>query len=76
MTESVADGHDVIEHIWGFTQAVMTEEELEAFQRGDHLTWATFMSDDWERIDEIIRYVVDQGAYLNPTQPLYMNGVV
>jgi hypothetical protein len=67
VTESVADGHDVIEHIWGFTQAIMSDEDLRAFQRGDYLTWATFMSDDWDRIDGIIRYVVEQGGYLNPT---------
>jgi hypothetical protein len=65
--ESTRDGHNVIEHIWGFTQAVMSDPELADFQRGDYLTWATFMSDDWDRIDEMIRDVVDQGNYLNPT---------
>ncbi len=64
---STRDGHGIIEHIWGFTQAVMSEDELAAFQRGDYLTWATFMTDRWDEIDKIIRDVVEQGIYLNPT---------
>ena len=65
--DSIAAGHDVIEHVWGFTQAAMSEQELLVFQRGDHLTWATFMSDDWDRLDQLIENAVDNGAYINPT---------
>ncbi len=64
---SIRDGHDVIEHVWGFTQAAMTEDELEAFQRGEHLTWATFMTGRWDALDAMIEEAVDAGAYLNPT---------
>lgn len=65
--DSIAAGHDVIEHVWGFTQAAMSESELEAFQAGEHLTWATFMTGDWDRLDEIIDDAVASGAYINPT---------
>ncbi|MGY8813813.1 MAG: amidohydrolase family protein [Gammaproteobacteria bacterium] len=64
---SLEDGHDVIEHIWGFAQAVMTDQELEEFQNGEHLTWATFMTGRWEQLDTIIKEAVEKGAYLNPT---------
>ncbi len=65
--DSMNDGHDVIEHVWAFTQAAMSRSELEAFQRGEHLTWATFMSDDWKPLDKLIGEAVDRGVYLNPT---------
>ena len=64
---SIRDGHDVIEHVWGFTQAAMTEEELRSFQAGEHLTWATFMTGRWNRLQPIIEEAVEAGAYLNPT---------
>ncbi len=64
---STRDGHDIIEHIWGFTQAVMSDQELAAFQGGEHLTWATFMSERWDDIDKIIEDAVAQDKYLNPT---------
>jgi hypothetical protein len=64
---SLQDGHGIIEHIWAFAQAVMTEQELAEFQRGEHLTFATFMSNHWEELDELIKKVVDNKGYLNPT---------
>ena len=65
--DSIAAGHDVIEHVWGFTQAAMSEQELTSFQRGDNLTWATFMSGDWDRLDQLIENAINAGAYINPT---------
>ncbi|MDX1499756.1 MAG: amidohydrolase family protein [Woeseiaceae bacterium] len=65
--DSIADGHDVIEHVWAFTQAAMSARELAAFQAGEHLTWATFMSDDWDALDAMIADAVERGVYLNPT---------
>jgi hypothetical protein len=65
--ESIENGHDIIEHVWGFTQAAMTQEELDSFQNGEYLTWATFMSDDWEELDQMIVDAVDKGIYINPT---------
>ena len=42
---SVRDGMDIIEHIWGFGEAVMSPQELRAFQEGKLLTWATSLTD-------------------------------
>jgi hypothetical protein len=63
---SLAGGMDVIEHIWGFAEAVMTPDELQAFRDGRKLTWATSMT-DWRRLDGIIAEAVRRGAALNPT---------
>ncbi len=64
--EGISDGMDVVEHVWGFTQASMSAAELEAFQAGEYLTWATF-NDDWAQLDRMIADAVAAGAYLNPT---------
>ena len=64
--ESIRAGHDIIEHIWGFVQAQMSPQELDEFQKGRHLHWATFIK-DWTRLDRMIREAVDRGAYINPT---------
>jgi hypothetical protein len=65
--DSINAGHDVIEHVWGFTQAALSEAELRAFQDGEYLTWATFMTDRWDQLDKMIEDAVDRGVYLNPT---------
>ncbi len=62
----IRDGMDVIEHVWGFTQAAMSSEDLQGFQEGEFLTWATFMT-DWEVLDGMIADAVETGTYLNPT---------
>jgi hypothetical protein len=62
----IGDGMDVIEHVWGFTQATMSRENIQAFQEGAFLSWATFMT-DWELLDTMIADAVEAGAYLNPT---------
>ncbi|MGZ3309712.1 MAG: amidohydrolase family protein [Xanthobacteraceae bacterium] len=63
---SVRDGMDIIEHIWGFAEAIMSPEQLGAFKEGKFLTWATFLT-DWSRLDAMIADAVRRGAYLNPT---------
>ncbi len=63
---SLRDGMDIIEHIWGFGEAVMSPEQLRSFREGKFLTWATFMT-DWSRLDGMIADAVRRGAYLNPT---------
>ena len=63
---SVRDGMDIIEHIWGFAEAVMSPEQLRAFKEGQFLTWATFLT-DWPKLDGMIADAVRRGAYLNPT---------
>ncbi len=63
---AVEAGLDVVEHVWGFTQAQMSRQELEGFQEGLFLTWATFTR-DWPRLDQMIQEAVHRGVYLNPT---------
>ncbi len=63
---AIEAGLDVVEHVWGFTQAQMSPQELEGFQEGLFLTWATFTR-DWPRLDQMIQTAVNRGVYLNPT---------
>jgi hypothetical protein len=64
--ESIRAGHDGVEHLWGFSQALMTPEELANYQRGAYLHWGLFLKDG-ARIDQMIREAVQRGVYLNPT---------
>jgi hypothetical protein len=64
--ESIRAGHDGVEHIWGFAQALMTPQELENYQRGQYLHWGLFL-EDVSRMDQMIRAAVQRGVYLNPT---------
>jgi hypothetical protein len=64
--DSIKVGHDGIEHIWGFAQALMTPQELENYQKGDYLHWGLFLKDG-PRMEQMIREAVQRGVYLNPT---------
>jgi Amidohydrolase family len=64
--DSVRVGHDGIEHIWGFAQALMTSQELENYQKGEYLHWGLFLR-DVPRMEQMIREAVQRGVYLNPT---------
>jgi hypothetical protein len=64
--ESVRLGHDGVEHIWGFAQALMTPQELENYQKGEYLHWGLFLK-DVPRMEQMIREAVQRGVYLNPT---------
>jgi len=64
--DSVKVGHDGVEHIWGFAQALMTPEELANYQKGEYLHWGLFLKDG-PRMDQMIRDAVQRGVYLNPT---------
>jgi len=64
--ESIRVGHDGVEHLWGFSQALMTPDELARYQRGEYLHWGLFLKDQ-ARIDPMIRDAVARGVYLNPT---------
>ena len=66
LRESIKAGHDGVEHIWGFAQALMTPQELDNYQRGEYLHWGLFL-EDTARIDQMIRDAVQRGVYLNPT---------
>jgi hypothetical protein len=57
---------DIIEHIWGFAEALMTPEQLRSFREGKLLTFATVMTDR-TKLDAMIADAVQRGAYLNPT---------
>jgi hypothetical protein len=65
--DAVVDGLDVVEHIWAWAQAVMPEQELVAFQRGDYLTWANHMNGRWDSLDALIKDAVAKDIYINPT---------
>jgi hypothetical protein len=64
--ESIKAGEDVIEHMWGFAEPLMTPKELEGFHQGEYLHWGLFLKDQ-PRIDQEIKDAVAKGTYLNPT---------
>src|SRR5215467_13650449 len=63
---AVRDGLDIVEHVWGYAEAVMSPEELRSFQEGKLLTWATQLN-DWSKLDGMIANAVGRDIYLNPT---------
>jgi Amidohydrolase family len=63
---SVRDGMDIIEHIWGFGEAMMSLDEMRAFRDGKFATWATFLVGS-SKLDGLIAESVRRGAALNPT---------
>jgi hypothetical protein len=63
---SIRDGMDIVEHVWGYAEAVMSPEQLRSFQEGKLLTWATQLA-DWSKLDAMIADAVRRGVYLNPT---------
>jgi hypothetical protein len=64
--DSVRAGQDIVEHMWGFAEALMTPQELDDFHKGKYLHWGLFLKDQ-ARIDPMIKDAVARGAYLNPT---------
>jgi len=64
--QSINAGEDVVEHIWGFAEPLMSPNELEGFQKGEYLHWGLFLRDR-QRIDEMIKEAVAKNTYLNPT---------
>ena len=71
--ESIQMGHDGVEHIWGFAQALMTPQELEDFKKGKYLHWGLFLKDG-PRMDQMIREAVQRRVYLNPTMVYDLGG--
>ena len=63
---SIRDGMDIVEHVWGYAEAVMSPQELRSFQEGRSLTWATQLN-DWSKLDAMIADGARRGSYLNPT---------
>lgn len=60
-------GLDVIEHLWGCAESLMTPEEVDKFQKGDYLHWGLFFKDP-AKMDALIKKAIQSGAnYINPT---------
>jgi hypothetical protein len=64
--DSVRDGIDILEHVWGYAEALMSPDELKAFRDGKMLTWATRLN-DWGKLDEWMADAIRRGVYMNPT---------
>jgi hypothetical protein len=63
---SIGAGQDVVEHMWGFAEALMSPQELDEFHKGKYLHWGLFLKDQ-SRIDQMIKDAIAKGTYLNPT---------
>ena len=64
--ESVRNGHDVLEHMWGFIVPLMSAKELDEFKGGRHLHWGLFI-DDWPALERSMRDAIARGVSINPT---------
>src|SRR6266705_3375065 len=64
--DAVRDGIDILEHVWGYAEALMSPDELKAFQDGKVLTWATRLN-DWGKLDAWMADAIRRGVYMNPT---------
>jgi Amidohydrolase family len=71
---AVRDGIDILEHVWGYAEALMSPEQLRSFQEGKVLTWATHLN-DWSKLDAWIADAVRRGAYMNPTMNYEWGGL-
>jgi hypothetical protein len=71
---AIRDGIDILEHVWGYAEAVMSPQELQSFQEGRLLTWATQLN-DWSKLDGMIADAVGRGIYLNPTMTYEWGGM-
>src|SRR5262245_37288680 len=72
--EAVRDGIDILEHVWGYAEALMSPEQLKAFQDGKLLTWATQLN-DWSKLDAWMADAIRRGVYMNPTMPYEWGGL-
>ncbi len=64
--DAVRNGIDILEHVWGYAEALMSPDELKAFQDGKMLTWATRLN-DWGKLDAWMADAIRAGVYMNPT---------
>lgn len=72
--DAVRDGIDILEHVWGYAEALMSPDELKAFQDGKMLTWATRLN-DWPKLDAWMADAIRRGVYMNPTMNYEWGGV-
>ena len=52
--EAIDHGMDVIEHVWAFALPLMSPQEMEDFQEGRILHWATYLKEG-SQLDELIQ---------------------
>ena len=71
---AIRDGIDILEHVWGYAEAIMSPEQLQSFQEGKLLTWAIHLN-DWSKLDGLIAEAVRSGVYLNPTMAYEWGGL-
>jgi hypothetical protein len=72
--DAVRDGIDILEHVWGYAEALMSADELKGFQDGKMLTWATRLN-DWGKLDTWMADAIRAGVYMNPTMNYEWGGV-
>src|SRR5215468_6426756 len=72
--DSVRDGIDILEHVWGYGEALMSPDEIKAFQDGKMLTWATRLN-DWSKLDAWMTDAIRRGVYMNPTMNYEWGGM-
>src|SRR5215468_755263 len=72
--DAVRDGIDILEHVWGYAEALMSPDELKAFQDGKMLTWATRLN-DWGKLDAWMADAIRSGVYMNPTMNYEWGGL-
>ena len=71
---AIRDGIDILEHVWGYAEAIMSPEQLQSFQEGKLLTWAIHLN-DWSKLDGLVAEAVRSGVYLNPTMAYEWGGL-
>ena len=64
--QAIDRGMDVAEHVWAFALPLMSAQELEDFEAGRILHWATYLKEG-DQLDQLIQKAVSRGVYLNPT---------
>ncbi len=64
--QAIDQGMDVAEHVWAFALPLMSAQELEDFEAGRFVHWASYL-EKGDRLDQLIDKAVRRGVYLNPT---------
>ncbi len=64
--EAMDHGMDAVEHVWAFALPLMSAQEMEDFEEGRILHWATYLKEG-KQLDELIQKAARNDVYLNPT---------
>ncbi len=62
---SIRDGHDIVEHMWGFIIPTLSPEDLKAFKSGEGRHWSLYL--DWAKVEPLMKDAIGKGIYVNPT---------